>query len=351
MDSPIPLFITLAGALSSLGLMAFAAYVHLAPGAFQHRHGARSLLLAAALGAAAPVLWFESRRALAELALPDLSTLALQMLLEFFRSLGIAGLAVMLVYRWGLRQPMALWLVAALCALPMGFIMANPVVFRFTPTEQDFNHGPHAADMLAYIGLFGLSGLAYGRLREARAAAVLAAARAGRDWQRLTDDSLLSNHRFLQQLIDHAPSVFPHLPLRVRSDAELSALAVWRYPKNVAHLPVDFAVDRDAALAVLRRQPNVFEFMPETVRADQACATMAVRLHAPNLQHVATELRRDKALVMEAIHAETLLNSPYDRCLSLEFAAPELRQDADVVEAARKNVQFKMAHRDASWNR
>lgn len=351
MDSPIPLIITLAGALSSLGLMAFAAYAHLAPGAFRDRHGARCLLLAAALGAAAPVLWFETRQALADLALPDLSTLALRMLLEFFRSLGIAGLAVMVVYKWGLRQPIALWSVAALCALPMGFIMANPVDFRFTPTEQDFNHGPNTADMVIYMALFGLSGLAYGRLREARAAAMLAAARAGLDWQRLADDSLLSNRRFLQQLIDHAPLVFQHLPSWARSDAKLSALAVRRRPDNVVHLPVDFAVDRDAALAMLRGQPNVFEFMPEPVRADMGCATMAVRLHPPNLQHVGTELRRDKALVLEAVHGETLLNSPHDRCLSLEFAAPELRQDADILEAAQDIVRFKMAHRDASWNR
>jgi hypothetical protein len=351
MDSFIPLLITSTAALLSLAMIVFAVYVHLSPATVPLRYPARALLVAAGLGALAPTLWFEGREILASLSLPDRSRLAWLTLMEFFRSLGIAGLALMLAYRRGLRQPIALWLLAALCALPLGFVMAHPADFRFSPTEEDFVHGPYWRDMVIYMALFGLSGFAYGRLLETREASVLQAAKAGRDWLGHAHDGLLTNRRFLLRLIGVAPEAFQHLPSWVKSDAELSELAVRGFPGNLRYLPVDFAADQGAALAMLRRHPHVFEFMPEQVRADRSCALAALTLCPANLRHVSAELRSDKAVVIDAINAESFLNTRSESCLSVEFAAPELRQDPDVLEAARRSAQFKAASHEAYNNR
>ena len=43
----------------------------------------------------------------------------------------------------------------------MGYVMANPVEFAWTPSEVEFQHGPYWDSMIIYMALFGLTGLVY----------------------------------------------------------------------------------------------------------------------------------------------------------------------------------------------
>ncbi len=69
-----------------------------------------------------------------------------------------------LTRKLGLVYPAGLWGIAALVAAPMGYVLANPAVFDWQPSEEDFEHGAYWGRMASYMVLFGLSGLVFGKL-------------------------------------------------------------------------------------------------------------------------------------------------------------------------------------------
>jgi hypothetical protein len=46
-------------------------------------------------------------------------------------------------------------------AVPMGYILANPVTYAWTPTDQDFEHGPYWLLMCIYMACSGITGLVF----------------------------------------------------------------------------------------------------------------------------------------------------------------------------------------------
>lgn len=97
--------------------------------------------------------------------------------MEFIRALGFAGTVSVVARRVGLRGPGFYFVLSALCALPVGEILANPARYRFSPTEAEFEHSPYGAALVAYMALSGLSGLTFAWLRERRGPASGAASR------------------------------------------------------------------------------------------------------------------------------------------------------------------------------
>jgi hypothetical protein len=73
----------------------------------------------------------------------------------------IALPVLLLCRRGGVHKPGALWLVAPVVGAPIGYVLANPVDFAWTPTEANFAHGTDWGLMVGYMALFGLSGLLY----------------------------------------------------------------------------------------------------------------------------------------------------------------------------------------------
>jgi hypothetical protein len=96
---------------------------------------------------------------------PDLSTFVVWFSRDLILALFLAIPVVAFAYHRGLKRPLALWALATVVAAPMGYVLANPVTFAWSPTEADFLLGPRWGDMALYVGLFGLSGLTYGMLR------------------------------------------------------------------------------------------------------------------------------------------------------------------------------------------
>ena len=82
--------------------------------------------------------------------------------------------------RIGFTAPASLWLVAALVGLPMGYVLANPVEYEFTPSEEEFQHGPYWWRMYIYAVQFGLTGLAYGILHKMKLRCVATSSVSGR---------------------------------------------------------------------------------------------------------------------------------------------------------------------------
>lgn len=77
----------------------------------------------------------------------------------------LAALPVVYVMcRLGVRQAALLWAVVAALGAPIGYVLAHPVRYAWTPDAKDFEHGPYWSVMLGYMALFGLTGLAYGVL-------------------------------------------------------------------------------------------------------------------------------------------------------------------------------------------
>ena len=69
---------------------------------------------------------------------------------------------VSILRRLGFTAPALLWVAAAMVGLPMGYVLANPVEYTISPTDEEFQHGPYWPGMYIYAALFGLTGLAYG---------------------------------------------------------------------------------------------------------------------------------------------------------------------------------------------
>ena len=93
-----------------------------------------------------------------------------EMAVWFFRDAFFGYSAVLpvvsIVRRLGFTAPTSLWVVAALVGLPMGYVLANPGEYTFSPSEEEFQHGPYWQRMYIYAVLFGLTGLAYGILHQ-----------------------------------------------------------------------------------------------------------------------------------------------------------------------------------------
>ena len=60
------------------------------------------------------------------------------------------------------------WLVASSIGGPMGYVLAHPVEFAWTPSEVEFQHGTYWDSMIIYMAPFGLTGLAYSFLARPR---------------------------------------------------------------------------------------------------------------------------------------------------------------------------------------
>lgn len=117
-------------------------------------------ILSPALGGIAPAFWLWMRNGAGGnlLAIGGPCIWALQDLLI---SYAVALPVLLLCRRHRVTQPVALWFVAAVIGAPIGYMLANPLVFAWTPEEADFISGPHWSHMAGYMALFGLSGLAY----------------------------------------------------------------------------------------------------------------------------------------------------------------------------------------------
>jgi len=63
--------------------------------------------------------------------------------------------------RFGVTSIVGFWSVGAIVGAPMGFVLANPIQFAWTPTDQDFLISPYWHDMVIYMVLFGLTGFGY----------------------------------------------------------------------------------------------------------------------------------------------------------------------------------------------
>lgn len=62
---------------------------------------------------------------------------------------------------FGVKSLLGFWGVGTIIGAPVGFILANPVYYAWTPTDEDFLLGPYWHNMVIYMVLFGLVGLAY----------------------------------------------------------------------------------------------------------------------------------------------------------------------------------------------
>lgn len=120
--------------------------------------------LSSLVGAISPGIWLSLRNATAAHPMLDIDSLAAWCSRDLLLSLLLALPALAFARHCGLRRPLALWAVAAAAGTPMGFVLANPVTFAWSPTEADFLLGPRWGDMATYMVLFGLAGLVYGTL-------------------------------------------------------------------------------------------------------------------------------------------------------------------------------------------
>ena len=53
-------------------------------------------------------------------------------------------------------------LIAVIAALPMAYVLANPLIYAWTPTEEDFNHGPYWLVPGIYAFASSATGLLFG---------------------------------------------------------------------------------------------------------------------------------------------------------------------------------------------
>jgi hypothetical protein len=72
--------------------------------------------------------------------------------------------ALLIGRRLGVRNAFAFWLIAAMTGARMGYVLANPVDYAWTPSEQDFAHGPYWSRLAVHMALTGLTGIAFAAL-------------------------------------------------------------------------------------------------------------------------------------------------------------------------------------------
>ncbi len=122
-------------------------------------------VLSPLVGGVAPAVWLWLRAG-ARFDESAISGVCVWAIRDLLISYVIALPVLLLCRRIGVRRAVSLWLVAALVGYPMGYVLANPVEYAWTPTEADFAHGPYRDVMFTYTALFGLTGLLYAFGRE-----------------------------------------------------------------------------------------------------------------------------------------------------------------------------------------
>jgi len=115
-------------------------------------------VLSPAVGGVAPAFWLWLRNG-AGIDAISIGGPCVWAMRDTLISYAVALPVLVLCRRFGIRGLISLWLVAALIGGPMGYVLANPVEFAWTPTEADFTSGPYWNVMLGYMALFGLTGL------------------------------------------------------------------------------------------------------------------------------------------------------------------------------------------------
>lgn len=120
--------------------------------------------LSPVIGALAPATYFAVRSSLAGRSSEILIAFAFWVLRDLILGYCMALPVLAVLRRFGAERIGLMWAAAALVGAPMGYVLANPVTFAWTPTEEQFEHGPYWFDMLIYMVLFGLSGVMYAYL-------------------------------------------------------------------------------------------------------------------------------------------------------------------------------------------
>jgi hypothetical protein len=62
----------------------------------------------------------------------------------------------------GVRSILAFMLVAAAAALPMAYVLAHPLTYAWTPTEEDFVRSPYLLMPTIYASMSSITGLIFG---------------------------------------------------------------------------------------------------------------------------------------------------------------------------------------------
>ena len=63
---------------------------------------------------------------------------------------------------FGVKRIGIYMLISAVAALPMAYVLANPLTYAWSPTEEDFNHGPYWLVPGIYAFLSSSTGLLFG---------------------------------------------------------------------------------------------------------------------------------------------------------------------------------------------
>jgi hypothetical protein len=63
--------------------------------------------------------------------------------------------------RLGVIRVLPYVITTMILAVPMGYVLANPVDYAWAPTDQDFEHGPYWLLMCAYMACWSFTGLAF----------------------------------------------------------------------------------------------------------------------------------------------------------------------------------------------
>jgi peptidoglycan/LPS O-acetylase OafA/YrhL len=129
----------------------------------QHRNAVR--WFSPFVGGVAPALFLFLRAAADSDGTSDFGTAASAFVIWSLRDLLVAYVlalpVVHLLLRVGVRRAALLWLAVAALGAPVGYILAHPLVYAWTPTDKDVRHGPYWGLMLGHMALFGLTGPTY----------------------------------------------------------------------------------------------------------------------------------------------------------------------------------------------
>ena len=129
------------------------------------RNRAVQIVAAALAGGIAPAVWLCLKNESQAVTAQIMSGAFVWFARDLTVSLVVTVPAMSLACRFGLKRPSVLWAIASLIGAPIGYALANPLQYAWTPTEEAFTHGPYWVDMAIYMALFGVAGPIFGWLQ------------------------------------------------------------------------------------------------------------------------------------------------------------------------------------------
>lgn len=94
---------------------------------------------------------------------------------------------------------------------------------------------------------------------------------------------------------------FEYLSDRLRDDKEVAMVAVNRDAKVLKYASDRLRADREVVLTAIRMDTSALEFASEDLKNDRVIASLVY--HSKGYQYLSLELRKDKALALQAVKA------------------------------------------------